>query len=167
MTFHSAITAELERLKGLAATQPYVASFPGSDGLELRIGFTAVDSLSCSFAELNLTVPALAGCSFDVLEAWAEALARKVTYLLEDLGPLERDPQSGRLLMRSTEPDARDGEKAYYEVLLESQGQGAFSLRRYRSKAGEPGRQAVDLQVTHEVLLRLADDFVETIPETN
>jgi hypothetical protein len=49
-------------------------------------------------------------------------------------------------------------------VLLQSDTSGNFSLRRYQAVKGAPGRTQVDMHLTHEVLSKLADDLVETIP---
>ena len=54
----------------------------------------------------------------------------------------------------------------YYEIVLSSQSGGNFALRRFRSTKGQPGRDQVDITVTHEVLLKLADDLVSTLPQT-
>jgi hypothetical protein len=87
-----------------------------------------------------------------------------VTYLLENIGPLELDVASGQVLIRSTAPAQQSGTATFYEILLSSSGSGQFALRRYRSQKGAGGREQVDLQVTHEVLRKLVVDLVETIP---
>jgi len=48
--------------------------------------------------------------------------------------------------------------------MLSSSGNGTFSLRRFKSIAGQPGRVPVEIQVTHEVLLKLVDDLLDTLP---
>ena len=60
-------------------------------------------------------------------------------------------------------PDKRDSATTFYEVLLQSQGAGVFTLRRYRRADAGP-REHVDLRTTHELLEKLADDLVATIP---
>ena len=120
--------------------------------------------MSCSLAELRVTVPALNGARFDVLKQWAQALSSRITYLLENIGPLEYAPDQGKILIRSTPPDKQSGATQFYEVLLQSHSGGTFSLRRYRSQSGQPGRKAVDIHVTHEVLQKLVGDLIDTIP---
>ncbi|HUG91419.1 MAG TPA: hypothetical protein VML55_11325 [Planctomycetaceae bacterium] len=157
---------ELERLAGFTSATPRTAALSAPDDIDLAIDFTAVDSMSCAFRELRLRVPTLAAAGFDALKAWAEALSKRITYLLENIGPLELDPAAGQVLIRSTAPDQRPGSTSFYEILLTAQGGGQFALRRYRSQKGLPGRDQVDVQVTHEVLRKLVTDLVETIPAT-
>jgi hypothetical protein len=59
------------------------------------------------------------------------------------------------------------GTTQLYEVLLGIQANGTFLLRRYRSETGQPGRQSVDVQLTHETLRKLVGDLVDTIPDVS
>lgn len=102
--------------------------------------------------------------AFDALKKWAENLSQRINYLLENIGPLEYDPTAGQVLIRSTPPDQLPDGTQYYEIVLSSQSGGNFSLRRYKSVKGQPGRDAVEITITHEVLLKLADDLVDTVP---
>ena len=128
------------------------------------VDFTVVDSMSCAFRELRMDVPRLAGTSFSVLKQWADDLSQRITYLLENLGPLEFDPVSQQVLIRSKSPDLRTGGARYFEILLQCQSSGRFFLRRYYSDPAQAGRDQVDLQMTHETLLKLVDDLVATVP---
>ncbi len=157
---------ELISLAGFHSQTARTVALSAPDGVDLAIDFVAVDSMSCAFRELRLSVPKLATAGFDTLKAWAEALSQRVTYLLENIGPLELDPAAGQVLIRSTTPDQQSNATSFYEVLLSSQGRGQFALRRYRSQKGVAGRDQVDVQVTHEVLRKLVNDVVETIPAT-
>jgi hypothetical protein len=130
----------------------------------LAIDFTAVDTMSCSFREIRLRVPALASADSGILKQWAERLCSRVTYLLENIGPVEVDPEAGQVLVRSNPPDAQADGTAFYEIRLGSHANGNFSLRRYRAEKGAAGRTQVDMQTTHEVLVKLVDDLVDTIP---
>ncbi len=110
----------------------------------------------------------MSGAGANVLKKWAEDLCARVTYLLEQLGPLEIDSQGKQVLIRSKSPDKRDSATTFYEVLLQSQGAGLFTLRRYRRDTQAAAREHVDLRTTHEVLEKLADDLIATIPaQTN
>jgi len=120
--------------------------------------------MSCSCREVRMRVPALAGAGSDVLKKWADALCGRVTYLLEHLGPLEIDTDGKQVLIRSKSPDKRDNATTFYEVLLQSQGAGIFTLRRYRRENAGAPREHVDLRTTHELLEKLADDLIATIP---
>ncbi|MGH7127331.1 MAG: hypothetical protein ACREJB_18670 [Planctomycetaceae bacterium] len=162
MTLNPSLTATLKTLRGRSGAGS--ATMSGPDGVELTIDFTAVDSMSCSFREIRLGAPALANAGLDALKAWADALCRRVTYLLENVGPLEVDPEAQQVLVRSTPPDRQSGATTYYEMVLEARSDGSFSLRRYRIDKGTTGREPVDVQVTHEVLHRLTADLLDTMP---
>lgn len=164
MSLHSEIAAELNRLIGTTSPTSVTATDPS--GVEMRVDVTAVDSMSCSFSQIELFVPNLQQATFDVLKQWADSLSKRITYLLENIGPLEYDPDAGQVLIRSTSPSQLPDGTQYYEIVLTTQSGGNFSLRRYRSTKGQPGRDAVDITVTHEVLLKLAEDLVDTLPGT-
>lgn len=166
MPLSTQLTSELSRLSGLAGSSPQTVSLSSSDpDLTLDIDFLAVDSMSCAVHELRLNVPSLTAADFDVLKAWAAALASRVTYLLENIGPLEFDPDSGTVLIRSTTPSAKGDGKSFYEILLQSQSAGHFTLRRFESVKGQHGRTQVNMHLTHEVLKTLVDDLAETVPQ--
>lgn len=164
-TISEQLLDEVGRLLGLSAPSGRVVSVSGANGVELAVDFSIIDSLGCAFREMRLRVPALVGCETKTLEAWAEAISKRITYLLEDMGPIEIDEDAGKVLVRSTPPQSDASGSEYYEVLLESDTKGNFMLRRYRAERGTPGRKWVDITVTIDVLGRLANDLVETIPE--
>lgn len=164
MFLSQALSQELAQLVGFSSVQPRTVSLPTTDGLDMSFDFTAVDSLSCAFQELRMDVPRLAGTSFAVLKKWAEDLSQRITYLLENLGPLEFDPATQQILIRSKSPDLRTGGAKYYEILLQCQSAGRFYLRRYYSDPVQSGRDQVALQLTHETLLKLVDDLAATVP---
>ena len=162
MSLNNQVSTELKNLIG--APMPRTLSLSADKQIGIAIDLRAVDSLSCAAREIRLNVPALVGARFDVLKVWAERLCQRVTYLLENIGPLELEPDSGRVLIRSTSPDRQDGAKKYYEIVLQSQADGNFSLRRYRFEKGGGGREQVDMSLTHEVLGKLLSDLVDTAP---
>lgn len=164
MTLQTQLTDELKRLAGVSGASQTV-QLTGPDGVELAIDFVAVDSMSCSFQELRLTVPALAGADIGTLKAWGERFCARITYLLEHIGPLEVNPDAGHVLIRSIPPDRQAGTTKFYEIMLQAHSGGRFSLRRYRSEKGTPGREQVETQATHEVLHKLVHDLVDTVPK--
>jgi hypothetical protein len=110
-------------------------------------------------------VTALGAATLDTLKKWASDLCRRVTYLLENLGPLEYDAHGNQVLIRSTQVDkSAAGAAKYYEVMLSAHGAGRFSLRRFRNDNSGGGRVPVPLQLTHEQLSKLVNDLVATIP---
>lgn len=163
MSLRPFLTSELARLNGLQGGLQTVRAAGGA-GETLEIDFVAVDSMSCAFDELRLEIPKLRSGGFPALEKWAKALSGRVTYLLENLAPLEFDPPLGQVLLRSVKPDQLPDGSQYYEIILSSSGSGCFSLKRFRTVKGTPGRDPVPIQTTHEVLLKLCDDLLSTVP---
>jgi hypothetical protein len=155
---------ELKQLTGFSSSIPRHIEMADSDGLILGMSIVAVDALSCAFESLTLHVPALVGNETGSLQQWADALSQRVTYLLENIGPIEIDLRSNQVLIRSTPPDQSGGATQFYEVLLTAQANGTFQLRRYRAENGQPGRKSVDIHLTHESLQKLIHDLVDTIP---
>lgn len=166
MSMSNFLKSELTRLIGFSATAPKTVSVSDADGNRVELDVTAVDSLSCSIEELRLTVAALKNMPPDLLEQWAQALSNKITYLLEDIGPVELDPQSGEALIRSTPPQSTANGTAYYEMMLQTAGPNTVRLCRYESIKGQPGRSKVDMTLTHEVVLKLVDDLLDTVPRS-
>ena len=165
MNLSQQLGQELTKRQGLSVVVP-VRSTVSDGGLTLEIDLLTVDSIGCSFDQMALVVPGMSGAAFDALKAWAQGLSQRITYLLEQIGPLEFDEPAGEVLIRSTPPSQLPSGTQYYEILLQSQGGGRFTLRRYESVKGQPGRQPAPLTLTHEVLLKLVDDLVDTIPGT-
>jgi hypothetical protein len=167
MDLTSQLSSELTRLTGFSGPPARKVEITDAAGLRLSIDFLAIDSMSSAFKSLALHVPKLVGHEVDVLNEWAIALSQRVTYLLEHIGPIEVDASVNEVLIRSTPPDRSSGTTQFYEVLLSAQTDGTFSLRRYRSDSGQPGRDPVDILLTNETLKKLVTDLVDTIPEVD
>ncbi len=98
----------------------------------------------------------LSGAGIDRVKAVAANLAKRLTYLLEPISPIETDIDRCTVQMRSNPPKQSADQTDYYELLVARTGE--LSLLRYsRPKGGQ--RIAIAAQVTREVLLRLAADF--------
>jgi len=164
MSILQKLSSELTRMIGFSSPTPATKLFSGPNGIQLEIDFTAVDSMSCSVEEIRISVPSLVGAPFDKLKAWGEEFCRRVTYLLENIGPLELDPDAGQVLIRSNPPNKTGGTTQFYEVVLQSHSGGNFTLRRFRTDKGQGGRTPVDIVTTHEVLKKLVSDLIDTIP---
>ena len=164
------VTDELNMLIGLSVTTPQTSTLTATDPrdpaetMEVQFDFLVVDQLGSALSELRLNVPSLAQAGPALLSDWASALCQRITYLLEGLGPLEFEPDAGTVLIRSNSPAQNAGKRVFYEVLLHTNSNGSFSLKRYESVKGQYGRTAVNLQFTHEVLTKLVGDLVDTIP---
>jgi hypothetical protein len=164
MTCGQQLTSEVRKLAGHVGPAAKTVAVSGPNGVDLAVDVTAVDSMSSSFRELRMRVASLTGAGADVLSKWAQDLCSRVTYLLEQIGPLEIDAEGKQVLIRSKAPDKRDNSTSFYEILLQSQGAGLFTLRRYRRDRQNNVREHVDLHTTHELLEKLADDLIATIP---
>jgi len=164
MSLTDQLSHALNSNAGYSSATPTTVTLTDPAGIEVGIDLTAVDSMSSSVREIRINVPSLVGAGFDTLKQWAENLSNRVTYLLENIGPLELDSAAGQVLIRSNPPNRQSGTTEFYEVLLQSHADGHFSLRRYSARQGTPGKTQVDLSVTHEVLEKLICDLVETIP---
>lgn len=164
MSLSAQLQIELQNLVGFQSATPHVTQFSDPSGFELEVAFLQVDSLSCAVDEIQLKLPSQSSVSLQALEDWATKLCSKITYLLEHIGPLELDAQNQEALIRSTPPSQQSTGTKYYEIILKSRNRGWFSLRRFESVKGLPGRTPVPMQLTHEVLLKLVDDLVATSP---
>lgn len=156
------ISESLTQLKGLESAEPKRVAWLDDENVDLEIDFVAVDSLSSAMQELRFTARSLREASLDVLQGWSINLCQRITYLLEHVGPLEIDPLSMSILIRSTPPDRNGGTVAFYEILIERSG--CLTLRRFSRTRGEADRQPLDIRLTHEVLRKLAQDLVDSVP---
>jgi len=167
MLLHEQITHSLAGLRGLDSDVPTTMEWLVEGGPAVAVDFTVVDSLGCGFCELRLSADELRNAPFAALQSWADSLCKKVTYLLEHIGPLESDTEAQTVLVRSTPPSKQagsnqQGQTSFYEMLI--QAPGTLSLRRYTRAADAADRTACDIQITHEVLVRLVQDIVAAIP---
>lgn len=164
MGLRQSLELEMETLQ--KAGGPYPARLRASNraGVQLTALVTALDSLGCAVSEIEVFVPQLQSATFDVLKHWAQRLSRQLTYLLEQLAPLEFDENAGQVLIRSTRPDQLPDGTQYYEIILSQHGAGNFLFRRYMATKGQPGRSPVDMILTRQVILKLVDDLEATIP---
>jgi len=159
------LASALVPLVGQTFVPAQTVTVSDSGGVTLSVDLLSVESLGVSCEELRLDIPSLGTSSLDVLKLWGDGLCKRITYLLENIGPLEYDAQGNQVLIRSTPPDqAVPGTTKYYEIQLSSHGAGRFSLRRYRNDASNPGRVPVPIQITHEQLAKLVNDLTATAP---
>jgi hypothetical protein len=162
MLLHEQIIQSLAGLKGLASDVPKTVGWSAGGGPTVEVDFTVVDSLGCAFRELRLSAEELKNVPFDALKTWADELCKKVTYLLEHIGPLELDAEAQTVLIRSTPPARQPDQTTFYEMLVKAPG--TLNLRRYTRGAHSADRQSCEMQTTHEVLVKLVGDIVAAIP---
>lgn len=162
MSLCEQISQTLATMKGFASEAPRTVGWTVDAGPTVEADVTAVDSLSCALRELRISAPEFAAASLESLREWADRVCQRVTYLLEHIGPLEADVESQAVLVRSTPPANVEGRKSFYEMWVKAPG--VVSLRRFTHAPGNPSRQSVDLQITHEAFLKLVRDIVEAVP---
>jgi hypothetical protein len=113
------------------------------------------DEVGCRLWEVALTRPTPSEAVADR----ARRLVDQATGLLEPLQLLEVDGERHVALLRSNRPATRDGQLAYYELLLGSDG--SSHVRRYQAaRDGSEKRQQINFSLTHETLAKLASDLV-------
>lgn len=166
MSTQARIPVSLTSLVGQPLPATHTVAIAGAAPVSVALDVAAVDQLSCALREIRLDAPHLSTAGFDTLRAWAGRLCGRVTYLLENIGPLEFDEAAGTVLIRSTQPDRQSNGSQYYEILLSTSGNGHFALRRYRTEKGRTDREQVDMHLTHQVVEKLVNDLAATLPAT-
>lgn len=124
---------------------------------KLECTLASVDAIGCAFTELTLRADRLSGAAVDELKQVSETLSSRINYLLEPISPIEIDQEGATVQMRSNPPQKDDDGTKYYELLVRRSG---LTLCRYSRAVGQT-RHSVPANVTREVLMRLAGDFVE------
>lgn len=128
----------------------------------LSLHLTAAGPVGLAFSALEFTTTARAEWTPEALKAWGDRLAARVTYLMESLVVLEHDVDAGAVELRSQSPTPRAQQRAYYEVRLNRAG--TLRLARVAFDDATRQRRTADCQMTGEVLERLIDDVVASIP---
>lgn len=114
------------------------------------------DELGCLLWELNVRRSSPAAGS---LQAWADAIAARVSCLIEPLKVIEVDSVRNEALLRSALPTQRGPASFYFEVLLK--GTSEATLRRFQfSHEDSKPRTHVNAPMTHEALVRFVADVV-------
>jgi hypothetical protein len=152
MNIQALIEHELNQLGSGGPAMVAVADGPRN----LTCDIVEYNSLAVVFNLLRLATTELASATAVDLERISNALATKLTYLMEPIRPIELDVDACVVQMRSNPPQKDDDGRSYYELLVRRGGE--IALARYRKEPGTP-RQQVAATVTREVLLRLAGDF--------
>ena len=128
----------------------------------LALGLTARGPVGLAFDGLDYSATDRTDLSAESLRSWGARLAARLTYLMEPLVVLEVDAQAGEAELRSQAPTPRGDRRSFYEVRLRREG--SLHLRRIAVDEATRRRQPVPCQMTLEVLERLADDLVASLP---
>ena len=128
----------------------------------MTLHLTAAGPVGVAFDSLDFSTQARSEWSPESLKTWGDGLATRVTYLMEPLVVLEQDRIGGEVELRSQSPTARADHRAYYEVRLHPQG--TLRLSRVAFDDASRRRRPATCQMTREVIERLTDDLVASIP---
>jgi hypothetical protein len=126
-------------------------------GVRLKCELVGLDTLGCAFMALVLETDRLAQATSEKLREISESIAKRVTYLLEPISPIEVDVDHCVVQLRSSPPHRRDDATSYYELTVRRGGQ--IALRRWTKPVGDV-RSTIPAHVTREVLRGLAPTCV-------
>lgn len=124
--------------------------------LRFACELTALETLACAFTTFEMTNSAWANEPISGVKRIAENLAKRLTYLLEPISPIETDTDHCIVQMRSNPPRQNEDRTSYYELHVRRGG--VLSLCRYEKQPGDV-RHQVPIHVTREVFRNLLDDF--------
>lgn len=127
-----------------------------ADGIRLWCEIQSADQLALAINRSLVTVDKLRTAPLAKLEAIAAALAKRLTYLLEPISPIETDTEQAIVQMRSNPPSKGDDGTTYYELLVRRGGE--LELVRFRKIPGQV-REKIPATLTREVFLRLVGDL--------
>ncbi|MFO0944484.1 MAG: hypothetical protein U1D30_00840 [Planctomycetota bacterium] len=127
-------------------------------GLTVRCDVSSAERLGCAMTQLELVEVAPDALTIEELDARAEKICSKVTYLLEPLRKIELDAQTKAVLLRSKQPKQIGPKVCYYEILADAKRR--TSLKRYCFDPELRKRFAVEFLLTSDQLELLVDDLI-------
>lgn len=106
--------------------------------------------------------------TLEYLRSAAEAIERRINYLMEPLKLVELDSTTNALQIRSERPEVNEGAINYFEVILKSGRwfgyRNSLVLRRYSQRPGEEKDRRVEaFPLTKKQFERLLDDLIEIL----
>lgn len=160
MSLKIEVQQEFARLssQGVSAAVPGLLAVDTTHG-RFETEVVAIDSIACSFLQLVFKTNKLANASTDQLKLLSEALASRLSYLLEPICPVEIDRNECVVQLRSNPPQKDDDGTSYYELIAKK---GSLALCRFNKPRGD-ARRVIPAHVTREVFQRLANDFVGAV----
>ena len=132
-------------------------------GLTVRCAVSGAERLACALTQLELVEEGLKSLTMEQLNARAERICQKITYLLEPLGKIEVDSLAKSALLRSAKPKTTGTQISYYELLASADRH--TTLKRYCYDASRRDRTAVEFSLSNEQLELLLDDLVTLTAE--
>jgi hypothetical protein len=157
MTMTQDLTRELDRIQALQGPARLEVDLAAG---KLESQIAQVDAIGCALESLDYRTDKLAGATIAQLKKLSDNLTKRLTYLLEPIGALEADAESCTVQLRSSPPQKGEDGSSYYELLVRRGGE--VSLCRYAKSPGQP-RRTIPAQLTREVFIRLAEDFVAAV----
>jgi hypothetical protein len=131
-------------------------------GNRLVMHLTASGPVGLAFESFDFTAAPTREWTPTLAKAWGDRIAARVTYLMEPLVVLEQDALAGDVALRSHAPTARGERRAYYEIRIN--GAGSLHFERVAFDDSIRRRHPVDCMMTREVLERLIDDVIASLP---
>jgi hypothetical protein len=137
-----------------------------SGGIRLAVEYHEVDKIGLRLRSLRAErAGPFVDAAFDAvrLRRQAEDLARRISYLTEQIQLVELDTQNGRAQLRSAPPRRENGRLIFYEILFEQNHHLSFHRYEHVDKARSSRRAAVAFELTHGIFRRLVDDFAAVL----
>jgi len=91
----------------------------------------------------------------------ADAIQKRITFLLEDFRLIEMDNQSKRAQLRSYPPYKEENSKYYYEIILDEGSK--IHFQRYEFNMTEKRYEKITSQLTLETFERLVNELVSVL----
>jgi hypothetical protein len=133
-----------------------------TSGWSVTATIEKADALSSQLWEVSLHRAKPEVTDPAAMKQWAEAIAGRVTGLMEPLRVLEIDNLGNEAVLRSETVTERNEKRFHYEVKL--QGTHAATLRRYQAGIDSNSkREQVPFVLTHETLGMFLDDVVDCL----
>lgn len=160
MTLSQKIAAALD--ENTCALTPPCSAVTDDGENTLTLQLTALDTVGLAFTELEFATRKRTEWTTDAIKTWGDNLSARATYLMEPLVMLELDAAEGEVQLRSQSPTNRAEKRSYYEVRINTRG--TLRLARFTFDEATRRRTPATCQMTREVVERLADDIVASIP---
>lgn len=170
MSLSKALAAELRRLAAdaaAAAALPVTAEgarlieLPAADLPALRLELFDLDRFSVNMRRLtvatNTLPPPDAAQRSDRLDALANMLINRLSYLEEPLTLVEVDAGDGLAQLRSNPPLREEGQISYWELVISLDPTPALSLARYHWSPELPEREPLPYPAASPQLGRITD----------
>ncbi len=115
MTLKAQAETALSNLSSFSQAAQTIAVTDG--GQELTAKLTGLDALALAFEHITLGLQRAGRRADRAANKVADALAKRLTYLLEPISPIEVDADQCIVQMRSSPPQRDDNGTRYYEIV--------------------------------------------------